>query len=210
MNQQPRYLTSSILLATCLALCASGGLSSGCGDSGGGGATVDSALLGIYQITRYQLTDVGCDSPVDATPPASFVALYSFTPDDEPEDPIFLGRFCGSVQGCRNAIRDFPELLNPGYSFLEGNDAAGWRGWGIASRSQANDQCQANVQAHVLSSEVDREIQIETRSFDTVYPPTIMDGNLVTCSDEAALFSLNDDPSCVQLFELEAVFEAGL
>lgn len=209
MNQHARYLTNSIFLATCLAFAFTSAGSLGCGDEAGG-PTVDSQLLGIYLISQYQFSEVGCESPVDADPPSTYVALYSFAPADDPEDPLLLGRFCGSVEGCRNAIRDFPELLNPGYSFLQGNDAAGWRGWAVASRGQANDQCRADVQAHVLLSTGGREIRIETNSFDTVYAPSSMDGDMVVCTDEAAIFSLNDDPPCVQLFDVRATFEAGI
>lgn len=209
MNQHARYLTNSIFLATCFAFAFTSAGSLGCGDEGGG-PTVDSQLLGIYQISEYQFSPVDCENPEDVAPPASLVALYSHASDDEPDEPRLLGRFCGSVEGCRNAIEDFPEVLNPGYSFRVGDDTAGWRGWGIASRSQANDQCQANVQAHLLTSPTAREIRIETQSFDTVYPPSGMDGNRITCSDQDALDSLNDDPTCLQLFYLEATFEAGI
>jgi len=210
MNQPARSLSHSIFVATCVAFAFASAGSLGCGDDAGGGATVDSQLVGIYQISQYQLSDLGCESPLNTAPPAAYLALYSYAPPDDPEDPLLLGRFCGSVQGCRIEIRDIPELLNPGYAFSQGNDAAGWRGWAIASRSQASDQCQADVQAHVLTSTGGREVRIETKSFDTVFPPSSMDGNVIECSDEAAIFSLNDDPPCVQLFDVRASFEAGI
>jgi hypothetical protein len=208
MNQPARYLSHSVFVATCVAFAFASAGSLGCGDDAGG-PTVDSQLLGIYLIDQYQRSDLGCESPVSTTPPAPYLALYSYAPPDDPEDPLLLGRFCGSVEGCRNAIRDFPDRLNPGYAFSQGNDAAGWRGWAVASRSQASDQCQADVQAHVLTSTGGREVRIETKSFDTVFPPSSMDGNQIECSDEAAIFSLSDDPPCVELFDVRATFEAG-
>lgn len=209
MNQPARYLNPSVLFATCFAFAFATAGSLGCGDEAGG-PTVDSQLLGIYLISQYQRSDEGCESPVNANPPSTYLALYSYAPPDDPEDPLLLGRFCGSVQGCRNAIRDFPELLNPGYAFSQGNDAAGWFGWAVASRSQASDQCQADVQAHALTSTGGAEVRIETRSFVTVFPPSSMDGNQIVCSDEAAVLSLNDEPPCVELFDVRAIFEAGI
>lgn len=209
MNQPARSLSHSIFVATCVAFAFASAGSLGCGDDAGG-ATVDSQLVGIYQISQYQLSDVGCESPVNTAPFATYLALYSYAPPDDPEDPLLLGRFCDTVQGCRDAIRDFPELLNPGYAFSQGNDAAGWRGWAVASRSLASDQCQADVQAHVLTSTGGREVRIETRSYDTVFPPSSMEGSQIECSNEAAIFSLNDDPPCVEAFDVRASFEAGI
>lgn len=204
MTRPSTYLMSTLLLTIVLAF--------GCGDDNAGGPTVNSQLLGIYEIGQYQVSTVGCENPPDADPPAAFVALYSHVTDEDPTDPLFLGRFCGSVEGCRNAIRDFPEVLTPGYSFIDGNDASGWRGWSIAGVRLANDQCRADVQAHVLTSTSGSSIQIETKLFDTVFdgepdPDVPMRLN---CENEAALAALRDDPPCTEIFVVEADFAAGL
>lgn len=201
------YLTKTVLVAIIAALA----LALGCGGESGG-ATVNSALLGIYEIDRYQFSSVSCEDAPEAEPLAPFVALYSFATDEDPDDPLLLGRFCGSVQGCRNAIRDFPTVLTPGYSFIDGNDASGWRGWSIANASPANDQCGAEVQAHVLTSTSANEIQIETKTFVTVFDgEPAMDGtSTLICANAAAIESLRDDPPCSGVIIVAGTFAAGL
>ena len=138
-----------------------------CGDDAGG-PTVDSQLLGIYRITSYQGSAVGCEQPSEFDPAPAFVLLYSFLPNDDPDEPLLGGIFCGTVESCRQAAQAASEP-RIGYSFLEGNDAAGWRGWAIASAGAANDQCRADVQAHVLTSANMNDINIETKTFQTVF-----------------------------------------
>ena len=101
-----------------------------CGDDGGG-PTVDSQLLGIYRITSYQGSTVGCEQPSELDPAPAFVLLYSFLPNDDPDEPLLGGLFCGTVESCRQAAQAASEP-SIGYSFIEGNDSAGWRGWAIA------------------------------------------------------------------------------
>jgi len=204
MTHRTTYLESAILLLmTCLALA--------CGDSEGG-ATVDSQLPGVYLIDQYRLSTEGCAAPTDAAPPASFLALYSFASDDDPDDPLLLGRFCGSVDGCRAAIRDFPEVLNPGYAFMDGNDASGWRGWSISGTRLANDRCAADVQAHVLTSVSGNAVNIETKGFSVVFDGEVAtDGTSeLTCENAAAIEALRDDPPCTEIYVVDATFEAGL
>jgi len=210
MIEKGNYFTKTIFFATCLALgCTSSG-TLGCGSSGGEEeAKVDSELFGIYEVSQYQRSEEGCDQPMDANPPDSYIALYSFADSDDPQNPLLLGRFCSSVDVCRNDVRDFPELIGAGYSFTQGNDETGWFGWAISKRGSLNDQCQHDVQAHTLTSTVARVIDIETKTSQPVFPPTL-DGTDATCSDADAIGALNDELPCVELFRLEAMWEAGL
>lgn len=211
MNQNATtYLTKTMFFATCLAFgCTSSG-TLGCGSSGGAEeTTVDSELFGIYQISRYQRSEQGCDQPMDTDPPGDYIALYSFATSDNPDNPLLLGRFCSSVDDCRNDIRNFPGLVGPGYSFTQGDDDAGWFGWAISSRGNLNDQCQHDVQAHTMISTDAGEIDIETRTFQPVFPPEL-DGTTATCSDADAIAALDDELPCIELFRVEAKREAGL
>jgi hypothetical protein len=210
MNQQATFLTKTIFLATCLAFgCTSSG-TLGCGSSGGGEeATVDSELLGIYEISGYQRSQEGCDQPMDTDPPADYLALYSFATSNDPDNPLLLGRFCNNVDDCRNDIRNFPAVVGPGYSFTQGNDETGWLGWAVSRRGNLNDQCQHDVQTHTLTSASAGEIDIETRTFQPIFPPTY-DGDTATCRDADAIAALNDELPCVELFRLEAMRETGL
>lgn len=202
MTRQSTYLLKALSLATCLAV--------GCvGD--GGGLTVESELLGIYRVTNYQGSTLGCEQPEDIEPAPGFVVLYSFLPNDDPDEPLLGGIFCGSVELCRQAAQDAPEP-QVGYSFIQGDDAAGWRGWAISSSGAANDQCRADVQAHVLTSTSASAINIETKTFATVFDgEQATDGSgTLTCRNAAALEALRDDPPCTQILVLDATFEAGI
>ncbi len=72
MTHRYSYLTKTLFLANCIAL---GGTSSGtlgCGGSGGDTPpTVDSDLLGIYQVSQYQGNQEGCDAVSDISPSPS-------------------------------------------------------------------------------------------------------------------------------------------
>ncbi len=181
-----------------------------CGGDGGG-PTIDSQLLGIYRVTSYQGSTVGCDQPNELDPAPVFVLLYSFLPNDNPDEPLLGGVFCGTVETCRQLAQVAPEPTI-GYSFIEGNDVAGWRGWAIASSGAANDRCRADVQAHVLTSSSMDAINIETRTFATVFDgDEPMPGSTeLICRNIAAIGALRDDPPCTEILVLDATFEAGI
>ena len=199
MSQPVSYFATTIFLFVCAALAACG--------SESGDPTVNSDLLGIYAIDSYRGNDLGCDNPTELDPPPNFVVLFSFLPNDDAEEPRLGGVLCGSVERCR-AIARAAEEPPIGYSFIEGNDAAGWRGWAVPSGGPANDQCRAEVQAHVLTPDGDT-IEIETKTFETVFEPAL-DGTTATCRVRDALLSLDNDPPCVDILVLDATFETDL
>lgn len=212
MTPPSTYLTKTIFLSTCLAL-----VTIGCGDDGGG-PTVDSQLLGVYQIDRYQVTPTDeasqadpdiCDQLSDSDPQPTYFVLYSFRPNDNPEEARLGGVFCAGVDPCRALAREAEEPL-VGYSFSAGDDESGWLGWGIQGSGQMADQCRVDVQAHTLTSGSAKTIDIQTRTMRTVFPPSEMDGNNITCRIGDAIAALNDDPPCIGAFSLEATFAAGL
>ncbi len=206
MTRSSTYLTKNLLLIL------AAGLALSCGGGDGGGPTVDSQLLGIYRITSYQGSTVGCEQPSDLDPPSVFVLLYSFLPNDDPDEPLLGGVFCSAVESCRAFAQAAPEPTI-GYSFIQGDDA-GWRGWGISNSGAANDQCRADVQAHVLTSANMDDINIETKTFATVFDgvePTPGSTELV-CRNIDAINTLGDDPPppCTEILVLDATFEAGI
>jgi len=200
MNQQKTYTNQALFLALVLAL--------GCGESSGGVPTVDSDLMGVYQVTSYRGSLVDCEEPEDIEPSPAFLVLYSFIPNDQLDESRLGGVFCSTVEVCRQAARDAVEPTI-GYSFLEGDDATGWQGWAISSAGASSDQCRADVQAHVLTSPTTGEIGIETQTFVTVFPP-MYDGNEAICSNRDALASLEPDLPCSEILLLEGTLEAGL
>lgn len=200
MTPSRTYLVSTLLLSLCLAL--------GCGDESGGGPTVDSDLVGVYAITSYQGSQVTCDQADDLEPRPQFIVLYSFVPNDDTDTALLGGLFCGSLEQCRQAAADQAEP-QVGYSFSQGDDDQGWFGWAIASAGAANDQCRADVQAHVLTDEGSDTILIETQTFETVFPPAL-DGSTATCRNRDAIAALSDDLECQEIILLEAAFEANL
>lgn len=201
---------SSTYLARIVLLTMAAGLALSCGGDAGG-PTVDSQLLGIYRITSYQGSTVGCEQPSELDPAPAFVLLYSFLPNDDPDEPLLGGIFCGTVESCRQAAQAASEP-RIGYSFIEGNDSAGWRGWAIASAGAENDRCRADVQAHVLTSANMNDINIETKTFQTVFDGLEpMPGSTeLVCRNIDAINALRDDPPCSEILALEATFEAGL
>jgi hypothetical protein len=176
-----------------------------------GGPTVDSQLLGIYRVDSYQGSVVGCEQPSDLDPAPAYVVLYSFLPNDDPDEPLLGGLFCATVESCRQSAQAAPEPTI-GYSFIEGNDVAGWRGWAIASSGAANDRCRADVQAHVLTSTSMDAIEIETKTFVTVFDGVeLTPGSTdLTCRNLDAINALRDDPPCAEILVLDATFEAGI
>lgn len=203
-------IRSLTYLARILLLTTAAGLALSCGDDAGG-PTVDSTLLGIYQVDSYQGSVVGCEQPSDLDPSPAFVLLYSFLPNDDPDEPLLGGLFCSTIESCRQAAQAAPEPTI-GYSFIEGNDAAGWRGWAISSSGAANDQCRADVQAHVLTSTDTNAINIETKTFQTVFDGTeASPGSTdLVCRNIDAINALRDDPPCTEILVLDATLEAGI
>jgi hypothetical protein len=212
MQNTTTYLGKSIYMAAFLMLGCSG-TTGGCGSSEGGStATVDSELLGVYEVIRYQGSEDGCDQVTDLDPAPDRLVLYGFRPNDNPDEALLGGAFCGSVDDCREVAKAAGEPTI-GYSFREGSDETGWLGWAIANAGAANDQCRADVQAHVLTSTSAEAIGIETKTFETVFPPfppMPEEGSTVTCRNADALASLNPDLPCKAILVLEATREAGL
>lgn len=211
MTHRSAYFTNVLFIAACLAVgCTSGG-TLGCGSSDGASApTVDSDQLGIYRLDRYQQSQDGCDQLMDADAAPSRLVVYSVPSDESSSGAALAGKFCGSVLDCRRRVKDLPEVVN--YSFLQGSDAAGWQGWGIASQGMATDKCLVEVQTHTLTSTGNRTIRIDTRQveseFDSSKPAP--GTNDVTCSIRTAIESIDDESPCTALFLLEATFEEGL
>jgi len=218
MENKTSYLGRAISTGAFLILgCSSSGLS-GC--SSEGGPKVDSELLGVYQIDRYQVTPTDeasqedpdiCDQLSDSDPQPAFLVLYSFLPNDDPEEARLGGLFCADVDQCREAAREAPEPVL-GYSFTVGDDASGWLGWGIQGTPPSTDQCRVDVQAHTLTSPSAKTIDIQTRTLRTVFAPrpSDIDGNNITCRIADAIASLDDNLPCIGAFSLQATFEASL
>lgn len=209
MTDRPAYLTNILFIATCLAVgCTSGG-SLGCGSGDGASApTVDTQLLGIYQLDQYQQSQAGCQQLIDVDPAPSHLVLYTVPSNDNPDQGVLVGQFCGGVLDCRRRVKDLPTVIN--YSFLEGSDATGWTGWGFPSEgSMVGEQCRLEVQTHTLASPSDQAIRIDTRQVDTVFMGMV-EGNDATCTRRAAVASVDDESPCTALFLLEATFETSL
>jgi len=203
MNQQTTYyLTKASLLTLCFAL--------GCGSGSGGGALqVDSELVGVYQIDRYQGSEDGCDQPMDIPGAPPFLVLYGFRPKEDLDEVRLGGTFCSDVDTCRQVAQDAPEPTL-GYSFIQGSDQSGWQGWGISSGGGIGDECRVDVQAHTLTSPAAEGIRIETRTVETIFPATVGEGGEAICSVRDALTSLNPSLPCKALLLLEATLEARL
>ena len=190
---------TTILLAGCTALAACG--------SEGGNPQVESNLLGIYAVDSYKGNTLGCEQASDIDPLPPFVVLYSFLPNDDLDEPRLGGAFCGSIEACRS-VATLAEEPPIGWSFIEGNDADGWRGWAVPSAGPANDQCRADVQAHVLTASGDM-IEIETKTFEAIFEPSL-EGSEATCRVRDALQSIDEDTPCSEILLLEATFDTGL
>ena len=209
MKQRTICLRKSIFVAASLTLMATGVGSLGCGDDAGpAGATVDSDLFGIYQITQYRQSPTDCNAPEDATPLAPYLVLYNYNPDGDLEEARLGGGFCEDIAGCRTVAQ--AGIAPPiGYSFLTGDDASGWLGFAVPTGGPAGDQCRADVQAHSMMSPSADTIEVETKTSQVIYPPTI-DGTTATCSTRAALEAWEPDLPCESIILLEATFEATL
>ena len=211
MENKTIHLGKALYLGAFLMFgCSSGGVF-GCGSSSSG-PTVDSELLGVYRIDRYQGSEQGCDSMTDIDNAPGFLVLYSFHPNDKPDEARLGGVFCSGVDDCRLAAKQASEPLI-GYSFLQGSDASGWLGWAIPNGGPVNDQCRAEVQAHVLTATGDT-IDLQTKTFETVFAPRPedIDGSNITCRNADAIAALDDrpPPPCKQILDVGATREAGL
>ena len=209
MTNGSAYFTNIVFIATCLAVGCSSSGTLGCGSGDGASApTVDTQLLGIYQLDQYQQSEGGCDQLVDVDPAPSRLAVYTVPSNENPDKAVLVGQLCGSVLDCRRRVQDLPTIIN--YSFLEGSDATGWTGWGFPSEGgMAGDQCRVEVQTHTLTSPSSRAIRIDTRQVETVFMGMV-EGNDATCTRRAAIASVNDESPCTALFLLEATFETSL
>ena len=216
MENKTVYLGKAIYIGAFLMLgCSSSGVL-GCGSSAEG-PTVDSELLGVYQVDRYQVTPADsqdnpdvCNQLSDSDLQPAYFVLYAFRPVDDPEESLLGGVFCNDVDRCREVAREAPEPTL-GYSFLSGNDQSGWLGWGIQDQAVSTDQCRVDVQAHTLTSTAET-IDIQTRTLRTEFEPRPedIDGNNITCRIADAIAFLDDNLPCVGAFSLEATFEASL
>jgi hypothetical protein len=208
MNHPATYFTKTFFFTTCLVLGCSSGGTVGCGN-GSGGPTVDSELLGVYQINTYQSDLEGCDQAADTDPPGPRLVLYSFVPNDDPDEAFLGGVFCNELEECRDVAKRAPEPV-VGYAFRSGDDASGWLGFAISGAGGVNDQCSADVQEHTLSATSGNKIDIETQTVETVFPPAETVDNTITCRNADALVAWTPDLPCKAIFLLEATFEASL
>lgn len=211
MPDRTRYLMKMMFVTTCLAVgCTSSG-SLGCGssDEEPGAPKIDSNLVGIYTLDNYQQSEASCDALADA-PVASRVVLYGVESESAPGGVALGGQFCGSALDCRRKVRELPFTTN--YAFLQGNDANGWEGWGIASRDMVGDDCLVQVQTHALSSTGNKTIRIDTREVETRYDASepAEGTDTVTCTIRGAIDAVTPDSPCKKVFLLEATFEEGL
>ena len=95
------------------------------------------------------------------------------------------------------------------WSFFEGSDAAGWRGWGIASRAMSGGKCLADIQAHELHSRGPNAIHIQSRQVATEFEPSAsgQDGARAMCGVQAAIDSIRPDSPCTGRFVVDATLE---
>ena len=209
MTHRPTLLAKTAVFAVCLVLGCSSSGTLGCSSSGQGQAEVDSALLGVYKIDRYQGNEDGCDQVADVPLAPANLVLYSYRPSQGSNEVRLAGTFCGGVDNCRDLAR---QGVSPavGYTFLQGSDETGWLGWGITNQTNLNDECQADVQEHTLTSTPSKMINIETRTVETVFKPEL-DGNDATCRNEDALAAAaSEDLPCKARLVVDATFEADL
>ena len=207
---------ASLFLATCLTLGCSNGGSLGCGsstksetsESGGAGPKAASGLLGVYKVDRYQGSQGGCDQLIDVSDRPGYLVLYVFQPNDGSSKARLGGAFCGDASLCRAVAAKASEPA-VGYSFISGDDASGWQGWGVVGTGPVEDQCGATVQSHVLTSPTGPTIRIETTTVDAVYAP-LVEEDVATCKNRDAIAAAKADLPCKSLLVLEATREGGL
>ena len=209
----------TMFLSFCLTLGCTGSGAAGCGSSDGNGTPqVESDLPGVYSVTTYQSSPFdeqtgdpipdSCDQLADATRLGDFLVLYSFVPNGQ-DDPALGGVFCSDVQVCQGIGREGPQPAF-GYTFIQGDDASGWRGFGTGRQGRENDQCLLGLQVHDLTATGD-SVRIETNAVEVTFPPQL-DGNDATCAVADGLAAYNADPDlpCLSRILAEATRTAGL
>ena len=217
MKFERTYLTMTI---ACLMFGFSGSGMAGCGsgdDMGPNAASIDSALVGVYAVTRFQASpldpDTGapvpdsCDELSPANPPGGFLAMYGYRPEPESVDVWLAATFCGSVEECRSlaAAGTDPTL---GYSFIQGSDQSGWTGYAPLRTVPAGDQCRSDIQVHSLAA-AGESISIGTDTFQVDYMPDLQ-GTDATCRTVDAINAVTSDLPCQARLTLEATREANL
>ena len=208
---------ASLIVATCLTLGCSNGGGLGCGSStksahsdstGAPELKVPSSVLGVYKVDRYQGSQDGCDQLIDVPDRPGHLVLYVFQPNDGSSKARLGGAFCADASLCR-AVAEKASEPAVGYSFISGDDASGWQGWGVVGTGPVEDQCGATVQSHVLTSPAGRTIRIETTTVDAVYAP-LVEEDVATCKHRDAIAAAKADLLCKSLLVLEATREGGL
>jgi len=217
MSHRTSFRNASLFLATCLTLGCSNGGSLGCGSStkspssdstGGGGPSLASGLLGVYRVDRYQGSQAGCDQLTDVPERPGYLVLYVFQPNDGGGEARLGGAFCGDARLCR-ALAEKASEPAVGYSFISGDDASGWQGWGVVGTGPVEDQCGATVQSHVLTSPTGPTIRIKTTTVDAVYAP-LVEEDVATCKNRDAITAAKADLPCKSLLVLEATRDGDL
>lgn len=212
MTNRSILVLATSLLAACMLLGCSG---KGCGKESGGesSATTDKGSqpaggpLGVYEVERYQRSEGTCTNLVDETKPA-YVVLYSFKPSDGSAESRLGGSFCENVDLCRALAAKAVEPTI-GYSFLEGDQTSGWKGWAILNTGRADDKCKADVQAHLLTSVDSTSLMIETKTEEVLFEANV-DGDTANCRIRDAIAAAEEDRPCKALLVLEGKRKADL
>jgi hypothetical protein len=208
MNHSTPYFTKTFFVGACLALGCSGGSTLGCGSSGSSTPQVDSNLIGTYQVNSYEGSETDCTQPEPISPSPSYLVLYSFVPNDRPDEAWLGGIFCASLQECADVAERAPEPTI-GYAFSTGDDASGWNGVAISGTGSANDQCRADVQQHALTSPSSGTVSIETRTVEVVFEPDMVEGTSATCKNSDALAALTPDLPCTAIILVDATLDTS-
>jgi len=209
MTHRSILFTPALLFATCLVLGCSGKASQGCSGGSAEAPVSGAEPFGVYKIDRYQNSLGTCEQLVGVAEKPLYLVLYSFTPGDGTDAPRLGGAFCGDLDLCRSLAEEAPEPA-VGYSFLNYDDAAGWQGWAISNTGPKNDQCKADVQSHVLTLMGPKAIRIETKTVETLFAPTVVEGETATCHNRDAIAAAKAELPCKALLVVEATQEAGL
>ncbi|MEM7136351.1 MAG: hypothetical protein AAF500_07230 [Myxococcota bacterium] len=217
MTTNPFNLSKAMFVAVCFTVGCTGSGAMGCSGDGGPSASVDSSLIGIYDIDQYRgspfdpQTGVpvpdSCDQLDDIPSLGAFLVIYSFVLNDNPDEARLGGAFCQNEDQCRT-IAQTAEEPPIGYRFEQGSDATLWTGFAIASQGASADQCTADVQTHTMTSG-DNTISINTDTQETVFAPMV-EGENATCSVRDALTSLTPELPCKSRIVLDATRSADL
>ena len=176
-------------------------------------ASVESRLLGVYKLNRYQASQETCDQLAEVGGTPGHFVLYAFHPSTKPEESRLGGTFCADVGSCRALAGRGPEP-SFGYSFIEGADDSGWRGWAIPDSGASDDErCRADVQTHVLSSTAAKTIKIETTTVQVVFDPRLAEGDqegTARCINRDAINATSAELPCKSYLVLDATWESDL